>query len=199
MLVVWLVLVLCLHVQAKTELLLQFTTMVCMASIACVACAQKHLSNNSTATVSADRSLSVCLTAVTASYVLPYPGQSCFGRLAFTFKGSAMQVLPVWKTLQIQSCSLGQVTDNTNDTCRVCGAATFSLNPQNTSCDTCPSGILCYGSAIFIPPLHYWHSSPNSTTILSCPNTAGCGGNRTQLLACKQVSPEYSAMRLAFS
>lgn len=143
-----------------------------------------------------------------ATYMFPYLGQACIHpmthprRLLLTgcfSMAASMQVPPVWKTLQIQSCSSGQVTTNTNDTCRACGAATFSLNPQNTSCDPCPSEAMCSGSDAFIPPLNHWHSSPNSTTVLSCPNTAGCAGNRTQLLACKQVSTKYSTTHLASS
>jgi len=43
----------------------------------------------------------------------------------------------------------------------------------------------------FIPPAQYYHSSPNSTHIVSCPNPGACEGDRTALLDCKLVSAEY--------
>ena len=98
-----------------------------------------------------------------------------------------MQVPAAWKTLHVQSCLVGQVHDDSNMTCTVCGNSTFSLDPLRTSCDPCPSGAVCYGADAFIPPEHSWHSGPNSTTILTCPNADACEGNRTTLLACKQV------------
>ena len=109
-----------------------------------------------------------------------------------------MQVPAAWKTLQVQHCSSGQITEDSNRTCRVCGNSTFSMNPLKQSCDPCPSGADCHGADVFIPPKHSWHSSPNSTTIVSCPNADACEGNRTTLLRCKKVSPlDSSPLQLA--
>ena len=102
-----------------------------------------------------------------------------------------MQVPAASKALQVQPCALGRITDQP-DMCQLCGNSTFSLNPVNESCDPCPSGAQCFGSDAFIPPEQHWHSSPNSTTIVSCPNPGACGGNRTHLLDCKKVSPDYT-------
>ena len=108
-----------------------------------------------------------------------------------------MQVPTAFRTLRVPPCSLGLIKD-TPETCKVCGNSTFSLNPANTSCDPCPSGAQCFGSDAFIPPAQHWHSSPNSTNIVSCPNPGACAGNRTQLLACKQVSGDFITMHSAF-
>ena len=99
------------------------------------------------------------------------------------------QVPAAWKILQVQECSVGQVTEADNTICRVCGNSTFSLNPLNNSCDPCPSGAVCFGSDAFIPPEKKYHTHPRSTTVVSCPKANACEGNRTNLLACKQVSP----------
>ena len=84
-------------------------------------------------------------------------------------------------------------------TCRICGNSTFSLDPSKTSCDHCPSGAVCYGADAFIPPEHSWHSGPNSTTIVLCPNADACEGNRTVLLACKQVRLDSLALQSAYT
>ena len=101
-----------------------------------------------------------------------------------------MQVPSAFKTIQVQPCSLGLIKD-TAETCKVCGNSTFSLDPANTYCDPCPSGAQCFGGDAFIPPAQHWHSSPNSTNIVSCPNPGACEGNRSHLLSCKQVSADY--------
>lgn len=105
------------------------------------------------------------------------------------------QVPAASKILHVQNCSLGQVTQDFKRTCRLCGNSTFSLDPFKESCDRCPSEAVCYGSDAFIPLKHSWHSSPNSTTIVSCPNADACEGNRSLLLTCKQVRPCPVALR----
>ncbi len=102
-----------------------------------------------------------------------------------------VQVPAASMTLRVQPCSLGSITSGNNTICTVCGNSTFSLDPTSTVCDACPSGAQCNGSAAFIPPAEYYHSSPNSTHIVSCPNPGACGGDRTALLDCKLVSAEY--------
>lgn len=117
---------------------------------------------------------------------------SAFGMVAvpgdyhasFTLAGFPL-VPPVSKTIRVQSCALGSVTNLDNTTCSLCPNSTFSLNSSSTVCDACPSGAQCNGSAAFIPPQQYYHSSPYSTIIVSCPNPGACGGNRTDLLNCK--------------
>ena len=109
-----------------------------------------------------------------------------------------VQVPAAFKTIQVQPCSLGSITSKDNTTCTVCGTSTFSLDPNNTSCNSCPSGAQCNGSYAFIPPLQHYHSSPNSTIILSCPNSDACGGNRTSLLNCKLVSVSCMTKQSAF-
>ena len=108
-----------------------------------------------------------------------------------------VQVPPAVKTIQVQPCSLGSVRNNETTTCTVCANLLFSLDPTNTTCDGCPSGAQCFGSDAFIPPVQSYHSSPNSTTIVSCPNPGACGGDRNILRACKQVSADCMTMQPA--
>ncbi len=112
--------------------------------------------------------------------------------------GENVQVPTAFETIQVQPCSVGHITDVYNTSCTVCGNFTFSLDPSKTFCDECPSPAQCFGDDVFIPPEQHWHSSPNSTTILSCPNPGACGGNRTHLLDCKLVSADYMTMQSAF-
>ena len=108
-----------------------------------------------------------------------------------------VQVPAASMTLRVQPCSLGSITSGNNTICTVCGNSTFSLDPSSTVCDACPSGAQCNGSDAFIPPAQYYHSSPNSTHIVSCPNPGACGGDRTTLLDCKLVSADYSTTQPA--
>jgi len=109
-----------------------------------------------------------------------------------------MQVPAASMILRVQPCSLGSITSGNNTICTVCGNSTFSLDPSSIVCDACPSGAQCNGSAAFIPPMEYYHSSPNSTHIVSCPNPGACGGDRTALLDCKLVSADYRTKQPAF-
>lgn len=104
-----------------------------------------------------------------------------------------VQVPAAWKILQVQPCSLGQITADRRRACTLCGISTFPLDPLNQSCDPCPPGASCFGGDAFIPLEHSWHSSPMSTTIVGCPNADGCKGDRNGLLVCKQVSPQSLA------
>ena len=106
-----------------------------------------------------------------------------------------VQVPPAYKTIRVQPCSLGSITNEDNTICTVCPNSTFSLKSTSMTCDACPSGAQCNGSAAFIPPVQYYHSSPNSTVIVSCPNSYACGGLRTDLLNCKLVSASYLTPR----
>ena len=108
-----------------------------------------------------------------------------------------MQVPAASMILRVQSCSLGSITSGNNTICTVCGNSTFSLDPSSTVCNACPSGAQCNGSAAYIPPAQYYHSSPNSTHIVSCPNPGACGGDRTALLDCKLVSAHYRSRQPA--
>ncbi|KAL0046667.1 hypothetical protein WJX82_006643 [Trebouxia sp. C0006] len=81
-------------------------------------------------------------------------------------------VLLAFKTIRVQPCSLGRIKSEDNTTCTACGMLTFSLKTSSTTCDACPTGAQCNGSAAFLPPAQYYHSSPYSTNIVSCPNPA---------------------------
>ena len=109
-----------------------------------------------------------------------------------------VQVLLAFKTIRVQPCSLGSIKSEDNTTCTACGMLTFSLKTSSTTCDACPTGAQCNGSAAFIPPAQYYHSSPYSTNIVSCPNPGACGGDRTKLLKCKLVSADYMTAQSDF-
>ena len=109
-----------------------------------------------------------------------------------------VQVPLAFKTIRVQPCSLGSIRSEDNTTCTACGILTFSLNSSSMTCDACPSGAQCNGSAAFIPPVQYYHSSPYSTIIVSCPNPSACGGDRTKLLECKLVSADCMTMQSDF-
>ena len=109
-----------------------------------------------------------------------------------------VQVPAALKTIRVQPCSAGSLTSQMGTICSACQNSTFSLDPANTSCDACPSGAQCYGSDVFIPLLQHYHSSPNSTNIVSCPNPGACGGSRFDLRDCKRVSADYMTTQSVF-
>lgn len=88
----------------------------------------------------------------------------------------------------VRACVIGEVAA-TPATCTLCPAATFSLSPANSSCDTpCPNNAECLGGAILIPEQGYWHSAADSTYMASCPNPSACSGARHDLVACQNAS-----------
>ena len=97
------------------------------------------------------------------------------------------QVPAAFKMVTVQPCSVGQVQEVSQPVCTTCLPSTFSLDPEHYHCDACPANANCSGGAAFIPPEGSWHSGPNSTNIVECPHAAACQGNRSALLACKQV------------
>jgi hypothetical protein len=69
-------------------------------------------------------------------------------------------------------CMPGEI--NVGEWCAPCGRGLYSFNPTNTSCDVCPEGAVCTGSAEISPLPGHWHSSPWSTQVHACPNPAAC-------------------------
>lgn len=75
---------------------------------------------------------------------------------------------------------------NTPQTCMLCPAATYSLNPANPTCDApCPENAECHGGAIVVPEMGYWHSAADSTYMAACPNEMACSGMREELVTCQ--------------
>lgn len=99
-----------------------------------------------------------------------------------------MQVPQYRSQVIVRACTVGEVAA-TPSTCNLCPAATFSLSPANSSCDTpCPDNAECLGGALLIPEQGYWHSAASSTYMASCPNPSACSGARQDLATCQNAS-----------
>lgn len=83
-------------------------------------------------------------------------------------------VPPAQLRLQVRRCIAGEVTAGTSDACQPCLPGTYSFNPSNASCDSCPAGATCPGRAVLLPLPGWWHSNARSAQIHRCPNPRGC-------------------------
>lgn len=60
---------------------------------------------------------------------------------------------------------IGEVTTPDNDKCTVCERGYFSLNPANTTCDTCPHEAVCPGATVdAASAVNYTTAAVNYTT-----------------------------------
>ena len=50
---------------------------------------------------------------------------------------------PIYVTVTVRPCIIGEVTNDLNDQCTYCDGSTFSFWPRNTTCDVCPSSASC--------------------------------------------------------
>jgi hypothetical protein len=71
---------------------------------------------------------------------------------------------PVNLSLQVRSCSVGEVTP-APDACQACPEGAFSLEPQKRTCDSCPPGAHCPGGFAIVPLPGMWHSAPESPQV----------------------------------
>lgn len=67
--------------------------------------------------------------------------------------------------INVPSCPKGDVTASTGDACISCVAGSYSMNPQNNTCDKCPDNALCPGNWSVLPLEGFWSSSPSSVQI----------------------------------
>ena len=96
-----------------------------------------------------------------------------------------MQVPAVTFPVTVRGCRRGEVQQE-NDTCMTCPATTYSYTPTASTClSPCPANANCSGGATLVPTTGYWHSAPNSTYMVACPNANACQGDRDALLTCQ--------------
>eukprot|EP00775_Hariotina_reticulata_P005170 gene5170-5408_t len=91
-------------------------------------------------------------------------------------------VPPVAMKVCVRQCVAGEIS--TGDACEVCRKGSYSLSAgSDDTCLPCPSaGAECPGGAVILPQDGWWHSSPYSAQVHSCPNPAACQGNRSVVL-----------------
>lgn len=139
---------------------------------------------------------SLYLKAPAADYTLQVSTASTFHTVA-----------PIFVTVSVRKCIVGEVTNSQGDQCTFCDGSTYSFWPQNTTCDACPDNADCdpvqtdgtlYKTSlnlasnpnkappgnVLIPVDGYWHSSPMSPQVHVCPNVDACtySGRETALL-----------------
>eukprot|EP00198_Chlamydomonas_reinhardtii_P010737 XP_001700074.1 predicted protein [Chlamydomonas reinhardtii] len=111
---------------------------------------------------------------------------------------------PLVMQVRLRPCLLGEVRTLDNDKCIRCAAATFSLDPTNTSCDLCPNNADCPMAGqgrVLLPEDGYWHSSPYSPQVHYCPWSEACSyGNRSaRLLAFQMALPRLPVINASSS
>lgn len=100
----------------------------------------------------------------------------------------ALQVPPLRLPLTVRQCLLGEVYQN-QEYCVVCISPQYSFNAANSTCESaCPANADCSGGADVTPREGYWKSAFNSDSIVACPVSNACQGNRTNLQLCSAVA-----------
>lgn len=95
-----------------------------------------------------------------------------------------LQVPNVTIPITSSLCSKGWV-QQTSKQCLLCPASQYSFQPNKTECNTpCPPNANCTGGANMVPLEGYWVSAADSDSIVACPNSEACQGNRTELALC---------------
>ncbi|GAX80519.1 hypothetical protein CEUSTIGMA_g7957.t1 [Chlamydomonas eustigma] len=85
--------------------------------------------------------------------------------------------LQISTAVVLRSCYVGEVTSEDKTACQQCPPSSYSLNPNNITCDACPSiGLNCshVNGSIFTPLDNYWISHPFSTQSRLCPGMGSC-------------------------
>lgn len=81
-------------------------------------------------------------------------------------------------TVEVRPCEEGEVLSFNSsgvELCTACGPNTYSFNPRNTTCDSCPDhGNCSTGGAVIVPRDGYWHSHPRSPIMHRCPLLESC-------------------------
>ncbi|KAG2438727.1 hypothetical protein HXX76_005272 [Chlamydomonas incerta] len=92
------------------------------------------------------------------------------------------QVAPVEVTVEVRYCYWGEVTNKDEDQCYPCEPGTFSVNPQNFTCDSCPEHANCTVLGypwITLPEEGFWKSGPYSPNVVECAVEDACKGTDT--------------------
>ncbi|KXZ43208.1 hypothetical protein GPECTOR_97g746 [Gonium pectorale] len=103
------------------------------------------------------------------------PGNYTFDIIA---SGTFHSLQPAVVGLEVRRCQVGEVTTSANDMCTPCTAGSFSFNPDNTTCDSCPPHATCAPNGtqgyVVLPNEGYWRSGPYSPQVMECPNPGAC-------------------------
>ena len=98
---------------------------------------------------------------------------------------AGLQVPNVTVTVSVPQCRIGSVQQQDSTLCMYCTAPLYSFSPGTLSCDSPrPSNANCTGGAYMTPLPPYWASDAHSHSIVTCPNSDACQGDRPQLMAC---------------
>jgi hypothetical protein len=65
----------------------------------------------------------------------------------------------------MRTCLIGEA--QINNYCEVCPYGKYNLEAGST-CETCPTGAICYGNYTLVPEAGYWRNSATSDTIWKC-------------------------------
>lgn len=57
---------------------------------------------------------------------------------------SAEEVGTVDVTVRVAGCQPGEIIEADAKLCRICPAGRFSFDPENSICDNCPEGNICW-------------------------------------------------------
>lgn len=80
------------------------------------------------------------------------------------FEGNYMYSIPI----QIRECILGEIYIKNVNICKKCNPGSFSFNPNEADCKTCPKEALCLGGNNFEILDGFWRSNNMSVIIYNC-------------------------------
>jgi hypothetical protein len=89
------------------------------------------------------------------------------------FTSSSLE--PISIHLNFRECIPGEVL--TLNSCEICGNNTYSFNPEDGYCLSCPREAECYGYDVIFPKPGYWRSGRFSDKFYKCPYENACLGS----------------------
>lgn len=92
------------------------------------------------------------------------------------FTDSALK--PISIHLNFRECIPGEVL--TLNSCEICGNNTYSFNPEDGYCLSCPREAECYGYDVIFPKPGYWRSGRFSDKFYKCPYENACLGSNVK-------------------
>lgn len=88
---------------------------------------------------------------------------------------------PIQIQLSFRSCIPGEI--QILNSCELCGNNTYSLNPDDNYCLSCPREAECYGTDKMLPKDGYWRSGRFSDEFYGCPYPSAClGSNQEEMI-----------------
>ena len=69
---------------------------------------------------------------------------------------------------KVRPCQIGEINATTERICVACESGSFSVNPNETACHACPTGMKCWGGSNITVRADYWRANLISGNVYPC-------------------------------